>query len=687
MTKTWRLLLALLAVAAVSFAQANTTELIETQTAATGLEILQSWQSLAVLALIISGILVGLAYMFSISFDMPELKAWAGTELAQVIANAILILVLVVSIGFLDTITAAMINASGVADCGIGENCLQDTAVLYFSDYISGAEDGAKDCLKNSMEAGAWVGRNVGIYANTIFLLQLGIRTSLAAHYMLDVDRYTMIYEYYTGILSSLYAQKFFLEQFSFKVGPVILALGILGRAFFITRKTGGLLIAIAAGVMFFLPMMYVFDWVTLDMVLQGDNAIQSDISLCPPECQLSAPLAYYDSTPIYDQTELVDMFAEEDRDRAVNLSRGSIQSMDNGTVTVYSCNYDADPDDGRGCPPACRELPYPNSLPECSNIDNQTACAQLDDACKVIRLVPGGTTDPEYSICPAECKVVPPLRGDCDLPDYRGGKCIESRLDCRVAKRSEAGDYFPFIWRPSVDEHTPHPERCNDYARDCPASLDAFESCTWVLPDSGTCDELCSGCPAYCRILGADPANLPEDCFEEDSDEALTACVECNPTCMVSLEAIVDKAPPSPLCSACVPEKRLLGGTLPYDYLNEDCSLEECPTEYRIAIPRTACEQCLDVSESFIYDPPINTNCGDLCKPSDKVPVKSPDDYLKSGQDDLVGFSEIQNVSRYMIPAYLLPLFNIVATIIFIQSFSAMIGGDIEIPGLSKVF
>jgi hypothetical protein len=39
------------------------------------------------------------------------------------------------------------------------------------------------------------------------------------------------------------------------------------------------------------------------------------------------------------------------------------------------------------------------------------------------------------------------------------------------------------------------------------------------------------------------------------------------------------------------------------------------------------------------------------------------------------------------MIPAYLLPLFNIVATLVFIKGLSGLIGGDIEIPGISKIF
>ena len=51
------------------------------------------------------------------------------------------------------------------------------------------------------------------------------------------------------------------------------------------------------------------------------------------------------------------------------------------------------------------------------------------------------------------------------------------------------------------------------------------------------------------------------------------------------------------------------------------------------------------------------------------------------------MGRAEIQNVAKLIIPAYLLPLFNIVATLVFIKGLSTMLGGDIEIPGISKVF
>lgn len=681
MKKTIFVVFSLLALLSVSFAdELNTTgKMFERATTESGLEILSSWQVIAIGALIISVILVALAYIIAMGFEMPEVKAWAGTEVTQIISTGIIIVLLIGTITFLDLVTSWMINESGIMSCGLGENCLQEVSVAYLNESIGAAESGAKDCLKNAMQAGAWMGRGIGIYATTIILGQLGLQTTLGAHYALDLDRYTIIYEYYTNLLASLYAQRFFLEQFAFKIGPILLALGIVGRSFFITRKTGGLLIAIAAGIMFFLPMMYVFDWVTFDMVISGDNAVQGDLSLCPSECRNSAPIAYYPGGTVQDQAELYEFFEEEQRDEVFELLNGDTESLSNGSVVFNSCNYDSDPDDGVGCPPVCRELPYPASVSECADVDNQTFCAELDDRCKVIRLVPDATENPEYDLCPEECKIVPPLKGDCDTD-----RCLESRPDCRVAKRSDLD------WRPSISGEIEGHERCNDYAKDCPENLDAFESCTWIIPDSGTCNEICGGCPSYCRISGADTTHLPEDCFEEDSDELLSACVECHPTCMIEISALqaLDDSITDGSCSGCYLERRLLGGTtLPAEYIEDDCSPDACPVEYRLQIPRTACEQCLEVSDSFLYEPPINTDCGDLCKPSAKVPTKSASDFGKSGSDDLVGFSEIQNISRLMIPGYFLPLFNIAATLIFIISLSAMLGGDIEIPGISKVF
>ncbi|NYZ77533.1 hypothetical protein H0O02_04450 [Candidatus Micrarchaeota archaeon] len=672
---------AFIILAAISFAQQNTTALIQETTGAASLEIVKSWQLLAVFALVISSVIVALAYGLALGFEMPELKAWASTELNQIFANAVLVLILFVTIGFLDTIVALMVNtaAPGGLQCSVGQNCLEKVSVAYLSDYISAAEDGAKDVVKNNMKASAWVGRGIGIYATSIKLGQIGISMPLAANYILDVDRYHIVFEYYMGLLSSLYSQKFFVEQFCFKVAPVILALGIVARAFFFSRKTGGLLIAIAVGMMFFFPAMYLFDWMTLDMILAGDNAIVGEDLGCPAECMASSPIAYYGDTLLGDTSEIYDAFhdTEEESEIARQLATGEVESAvgTNGSAegqVIYSCYYG----DMQNCPAACRELPYPASIPQCADPTNQSACAQLPAKCKVVRLVPGGTAKPEYSECPQECKIVPPLNGDCS----GFGHCLESRFDCRVAKKSDLS------WRPTLDEHIAKEKRkkCTEYASDCPASLNAFESCVWVMPDSGSCDTLCPGCPSYCRIKNGNDANRASDCSE---GERGTACASCSDTCKLDAADIIALDPEPPNCTACPVEKRISGAALPVELTTGDCSLDACPADYRLFTPKSACEECLLTPESYLYDPPINMECSDFCKPKDNTPMKDPSAYTKINEEGLVGMSEIQNVSKLMIPAYLLPLFNIVATLIFIRTFSGMIGGDIEIPGISKIF
>ncbi len=674
----------LLAMFAFSFAQ-TTAELIETQTESSSLELVYNWQILAVAALVISVIIVSIAYGISIGMEMPELKAWAGTELRQIITNAVLIVILFLAVELLDVVVIAMVNTSAPAGlhCDIGESCLQKVSLAYLSDYTQSAEDGIKDVVRNNMKASAWVGRGVGIYGTSIKVGQIGISTPLAAYYMLDVDRYHMIFEYYMGILSSLYSQKFFLSQFCFKVGPVLLALGVVGRSFFFTRKTGGLLIAVAAGVMFFFPAMYLFDWMTLDMVVQGDNALLDDPSLCPSECLIAPAIAYVGSDSLMQVNDVYDTFnysadasdevRENEREKAQQIIMGEIESAANLTgATIFSCYYG----EGGQCPQECRELPYPNSVPACSSPENQSLCAQLDEKCKVIRYIPGGTSAPEFADCPNECKIIPPLRSDCDVD-----MCLESRLDCRVAKIEDLD------WRPTVDERVDGSERCNEYAADCPASLTAEDTCTWIIPDTGPCDDLCVGCPSYCRISGGTEENFAEECFDEDTEEYLEVCTACPEVCKLEAAEIAALNPVSPDCVGCPIEKRILGAALPEELTTGACSMDSCPSDYRLYPPRSACEECLFTPEAYTYNPPINTECGDLCKPPNNQPMKNPGDYSTVDEDGLVGKSEIKNVSRLLIPGYLLPLFNIVATLVFIKTFSGMIGGDIDIPGISKLF
>lgn len=673
----------LLLVSLLSFSQ-NVSEIFEEEIEASPISLLADWKIIAVAALFISGILVAIGYVIGMGMEMPELRAWAGNELVQVVSNAILIVILMIVIGFLDSLIMGLVNSSGVGalHCDVGDNCLLKSADFYISDYLGAAEDKAKDVLRNNMIASGWANRRVGIYCITIYCAQAGVHMALAPHYNLDMDRYMVVFSYYSGLIASLEAQRFFVNEISFNIGPLLLALGIVARSFFFTRRTGGLLIAIAAGIMFFFPMMYLFNWMTLDMTISGDNLAQQSEFACPTECSYSPASAYYGAAEISLNTtdDVYAVFAEsdEEREKARMIIMGELEvaTASAGDIegqSIYSCNH---PANGGDCPQECRDLPYA-SVTMCADPEIQKKCAELPRACKVARYVQN-IDEEENSICSAECKIVPPMKSDCNFD-----KCLDSRLDCRVAKRTDLD------WRPSVPETGEKATACNVYTKDCPADMDSEESCVWVFPETGKCDDICAGCPSYCRVEGADVNLLPDDCLDEGGTELSVACEECSSTCMLNIEEIEDLNPPAGECTDCLPEYRLVifGGDAPDEYTTAGCSIENCSVDYRLSPPRSACEKCFNSESSYFYEPPINTECVDQCKPPNNVPSKDPADYSQVDSEGMVGTSEVRELSKLLIPAYLLPLFNITATLIFIRGFSAMIGGDIEIPGLSKVF
>ena len=416
-------------------------------TATYGNEIVQNWNLMAVGALIISSILVALAYMIGNSFEIADLKAWASNEAVQIIANLLIIIVLAGFLVFLDTTLMWVVSSSNVGTiCTIGESCLKNVSNAYLDQYIGGAKSGAESVLRDNVVAGEWANRRFGAQALTILALQYGISSTVVGNFMLDQDMHAITFEYYTNMLSSLEAQKFFVDRIAFGIGPIVLALGIVCRSFFFSRKLGGLLIAMAAGAMFFFPAMYVFDWITLDTTLNADKGFANDLpTLCPAECAQGPPIALLDNTsvgggfvPLTTPSQVYALFSETDQQRAQRIINGTDNSamatLGAGYIgkPVVSCEYGT----GGECPTQCRELPYPSSIPMCNNRTQEIPqkCAALRAECKVVRQI--DTSSPtfnlaQYNSCPSVCKITPPLRSNCNV-----GQCLNSRYDCRVTYR-----------------------------------------------------------------------------------------------------------------------------------------------------------------------------------------------------------------------------------------------------------
>ncbi len=761
MSRRWALFL--LALAALAVANTAAGQNFQQRTSGFAYEIAKNWAALSVLAILLSVILVAIAYAIGIGFEMPEIKAWAGTELAQIIANAIIVAGMMGVLAFVELLVLGVVASSGIGaatlpSCygGVGSgnstSCLQGVTSAYLDGYVNTATSAANDVLRNNVDAAGMAGRRIGLYCLTIYCLQIGATTTIAGHYVIKSDTYTILFEYYTNLLGFMEAQQFLVEQICFRMMPVILAIGIVARSFFFTRKLGGLLMAIAIGMMFFLPGMYVFDWVTLDTTINGDKGTSLPYS-CPATCSLVPPLAYTaDGVKLTSPNDVYAAFSStnpSDLTTAAGILGGSVPSApattDNTSSPVYgktilSCYYqqvdscptncrtglqdcgsDSDCSSGQSClnglcersscasipacssppptnicPTVCRQLPYPNA-PNCVNQTIQQACAQIPVECKVVHyVVPPDFNQTEYDACPADCKVVPPLNSNCNVHSdgvTPGGNCLASSMDCRLAYRNDLS-YRPTKQAGDDDATKAAAAQCA-LASDCAASLDANQSCVFVMPQTGLCSDICGGCPQQCRIdsFATTPASqLPDSC-KDSGGNYLAACTSCTSGCkvrMAQIQALDSAASGNNSCGSCPDDHRIVFTDttgVPADYLTGACSYAQCKSDFRVIVPRNACEMCLYSQPSYMYAPAIDTMCSDECKPSDSAPVADPATFTKVGGNGLVGLQEVQDLSKLLIPVYLLPLFNIVATLVFIKGLSGWLGGDIEIPGLSRLF
>ncbi|MBS3067405.1 hypothetical protein J4450_01775 [Candidatus Micrarchaeota archaeon] len=617
---------------------------VDEATAASTYELAKDWRVISMLFTMLSIIFIALAYMFGQGFNIPELKAWASTEMTQAVVTAIIILTFTGVITFLDLMVAEIVNNSFLGfTCAGASVCAITTAEQYLSGMIDTAEDQTKSILQQYADTSRTAAVREGASATPLIkpipLLQASLSGSITAGYLMDAERYQSVLEHLVNLLSSMYAQQFFVKEISFKLAPIIMAMGIVARSFFITRKLGGLLIAIGVGTMFVFPLMYVFNWLTLNVALYGDSVITPAGGVCPATCLLTAPKFYSGTTPIYSKADLYTFFGlSEDpngdgdtRDSEITdeivenvekLARGEVidsyTSPKNGR-TASSCETTAHVGSGY-CPIECRELPYPLSTtcnpmpeiqepeegqPEASFVNDATpdtriACDSMPSACKIIRYVnpydpyfEGAPTDATLQLydnyarysedCKRECRIVPPLKTNCATGDS---------LHCPLEK-----DYCKYSWKDNLNARPPG---CGValgpnggppvIAKACEASFTAIESCTYVLPR-------------------------------------------------------------------------------------------------RDALDQHECDTCLLIPDPYKYDPPIYKNCADLCRGSPAGPPRiSPGEFAKKSAEGMVGKPEIKVAASLVLPAYVLPILNITVTLMFIRSLSQILGGDIEIPGVSKI-
>ncbi|MDD5022866.1 MAG: hypothetical protein PHU63_01730 [Candidatus ainarchaeum sp.] len=685
-------------------------------------ELFSRWQVLSILIILLSILLISLTYAAGFAFEMPDLKAWAKLELIQVLVSALLLMGLISFLFFFDGLFLMLVNSSGTGYTCVDDikGCSAQIADQYIDGLVELARESSKSHTETIYDYSKSMGYRVGYVGHTLIWLPFlwsGFSMATSAIEILDVERLLIVIEYYNPIIASLYAQKFFVTHISYNVGPYLLVFGLLTRAFFATRKLGGLLIAIAVAVMFVFPIMYVFDALTLAVTAYGDNPTGiTPAAVCPTECTDPIPIGYIkgEENKVLPGNEdqgagvfswdaltekpssyigVLDKSVHPQYDSIYDVVLSGQEAKTTKGKTIAPCGWPENEEDSKGCPSECRGIPYPALSDTCNDPDVRSACDALPDVCKRNLVMDVNALEGVYlqqwEMCPDECKTIPALYenagGDCggvwrDYKRYTSGACgvdyWNSDSEANAKADSHCTGEFQSLFGSAPMEvyygdfccvGTGNDGECEyrgdgNYWKNWQSGASCNEDikiwCCYVDPT-----EPCKNVDSRCRInyyeidasgkkvlvMDGNDRVFPDYCSDEDIEKAETC-------------------------------------PIPADINSPDAAYQSCI--YISPKDTSNCAKCMFVDDPFTYTVPVIVDCPALCGEELSTPPSiSSSDFAKQASEGMYGKEDIKSVSGFMLPAYLLPLFNILVTVMFIRTFSPLLGGDIEIPGLSKVF
>jgi hypothetical protein len=194
--------------------------------------------------------------------------------------------------------------------------------------------------------------------------------------------------------------------------------------------------------------------------------------------------------------------------------------------------------------------------------------------------------------------------------------------------------------------------------------------------------------CPTYCRTQLPLSRSCSDDCLNWE---------KVPDYCRVAKVALVGAVPTEIPISARIDGKFNGKPLQEQDTLPEDCEDAAKYCKGSLNSPENSCiyyqpsadlydlcSGCIFVDKQFQYTPAANADCGKLC--GTNTPSLTTAQAAQAIKARMYGDDSIISVAALMIPAYILPLLNVVVTLMFIRSFSPILGGDFDIPGVSKL-
>ncbi|GEM_PF-2283741 len=534
--------------------------------------VLSNWQLVAITLLLISLMVAVFATVGGKAFGLSALEAWGKSELGEIFINALIIIFILAFLGFLDSL------ASQIIPCVQG-NCIAQSASEYLGDYLKEVRNVAKDIYSDAIGNGKISSLSFGFGSDTFLTMQLPaelyyyVSSRPNAGLAVYLTRDQVLMDYLSSAYALLLAQKFFLDNVAFVLGPVFILTGVILRSFFLTRRWGGTLIAVGFGAMVVFPGMFLLTFATTENKFSTDVAYDFG-EQCPIECRMLTPVAY-NLTDGISYAELIAIAREKGwtNEQLEGIYNGSIEKLDG----LSSCNYPP------VCPSSCRVLPYPIENSFCA--DAQKNCSEIlgeREKCFVNRIV---------------------LE-----PDYEKLKEVDSR--CRIVA--------PFSI-PTSDDY----------------------------------------CPLFCRAVYTNGTSY---CYNHINYDTF----KCESHYPSNPEQIWKNANTS-------------------FYAENRAGMIEAAEQTSVYIIHedmkdADCRALLDFQDpGFGYNPPVFANCEYHC--TTQTPTQT-----HSATGTLTSIKYVESVAKIMINAYLLPLFNIAATIVFISGLASFLGGELFVPALGEL-
>ncbi len=221
-----------------------------------------SWQTVALLAAVLSLLFAALGYMLAHLFKLKSVEVWAKEEVYQALASALIIVTAVAAVTAIVSLSCILTNG-----CAANQDHM-DVAIRIMDNMKNKTIEQTQNIFSLSMRVGLIKG--MGKYYDFTFgpdsapcllghcLTAFGWSWYMWAGGSVISDSLDYTFSILIPIVSSFFAQLWMLRFIQSTLFPSLLALGIILRTFFFTRKVGGLLIAIALGVYTVYPLMYI---------------------------------------------------------------------------------------------------------------------------------------------------------------------------------------------------------------------------------------------------------------------------------------------------------------------------------------------------------------------------------------------------------------------------------------------